>query len=48
MEKEENQNTSAKHKRPVFFEKYLDFIKEFSLNVFPFSIGLLRLNSDVE
>ena len=30
------------------FEKYLDLIREFSLNVFPFSIGLLRLNSDVE
>jgi hypothetical protein len=40
--------SSAKHIRPVFFEKCLDFIREFSLNVFPFSVGLFRLNLDVE
>ena len=40
--------SSAKQINPVFFEKYLDLINEFSLNVFPLSTGLLRLNSDVE
>ena len=32
----------------VFFEKYLDFMIEFSVNVSPSSLGLLSLNSDVE
>ena len=31
-----------------FFEKYLDLINEFSLNVCPVSTGLLRSKSDVE
>ena len=40
--------SSAKHISPDFLEKYLDLIKEFFSNVSPFSVGLLRLNSDVE
>jgi len=40
--------SSARHINFVFFEKCLDFISEFSVNVSPFSIGLLSLNSDVE
>ena len=35
--------SSAIHILPVLFEKYLAFIIEFFLNVFPFSFGLLIL-----
>ena len=38
----------AKQINLVFFEKYLDFMIEFSVNVSPSSLGLLSLNSDVE
>ena len=40
--------SSAKHIKLVFFEKYFDFINEFSSKVLPFSIGLLSLKSNVE
>ena len=40
--------SSAIQTKLDFFEKYLDLINEFSLKVFPFSTGLLRLKSDVE
>ena len=40
--------SSAIQTKLDFFEKYFDLIIEFSLNVFPFSAGLLRLKSDVE
>ena len=40
--------SSAIQTKLDFFEKYLDLINEFSLNVCPFSAGLLRLKSDVE
>ena len=35
--------SSAIQTKFVFFEKNLDFINEFSSNVFPFSLGLLSL-----
>ena len=38
--------SSARQIKFVFLEKYLDLINEFCLNVFPFSLGLLRLNSE--
>ena len=40
--------SSAIQTKLDFFEKYLHLISEFSLNVFPFSAGLLRLKSAVE
>ena len=40
--------SSAKQVVLVFFEKYLDLIKEFSLKEFPFSRGLLILYLDIE
>ncbi len=40
--------SSARQINFVFFEKYLDFMIEFSVNVSPSSLGLLSLNSDVE
>ena len=40
--------SSARQNRFVFFEKYFDFIREFCSKVLPFSLGLLRLNSEVE
>ena len=40
--------SSARHIKFVFFEKYFDLIMEFSLNVSPSSLGLLSLNSLVE
>jgi hypothetical protein len=40
--------SSARQIFLVFFEKYLDFMIEFSVNVSPSSLGLLSLNSDVE
>ena len=40
--------SSAKHIKFVFLEKYFDLIKEFSLNDLPFSLGLFNLNSAVD
>jgi hypothetical protein len=40
--------SSARQGKLVFFEKYFDFRIEFPSNVLQFSIGLLRLNLDVE
>ena len=40
--------SSARHIKFVFFEKNLDFIREFSLNVFPVSSGLFNLKSEQE
>ena len=36
--------SSARQIRFVFFEKYWDLMREFSLKVFPVSLGLFKLN----
>ena len=40
--------SSARQGKLVFLEKYFDLMMEFPSNVLLFSIGLLRLNLEVE